>query len=170
MLGKGRTRARSTPSCWPKSSSCVKIRPMVDKTTQTIAEAQAEVTGPLSRVALEYAAIYDRVVPLAQRPGFGEHAWAPLEDLIAVDDFERVGLQKEVMDWPAYRTALTEFARSGAWVGTFRRVTESPGLVFLELVEMLTKGDRVTVINTVSVFEFDERGKIRHLDIYAQHQ
>src|SRR5262245_1548558 len=107
----------------------------------TIAEAQADVHGPLAQVALEYASIYGRVVPLAAEPGFGEHAWAPLEALIAVDEFERVGLQKEVMDWPAYRTALTAFARSGAWEGTYRRVTEAPGLVFLELTERLTKGD-----------------------------
>jgi hypothetical protein len=141
---------------------------VVDKTMQNIAEAQARVTGRLAPIALEYAAIYDRVVPLAREPGFGEHAWAPLEALIAVDDFERVGLQKEVMDWPAYRAALTAFARSGGWEGTFRRVTEAPGLVFLELVERLTKGERVTVINTMSVFEFDEADKIRHLDIYVQ--
>lgn len=143
---------------------------MIEKTTKTIAEAQAEVTGELSRIALEYAAVYDRVVPLARRPGFGEDAWAPLEALIAVDEFERVGTRKEVMDWPAYRAALTAFARSGDWEGTFRRVTELPGLVFLELVERLTKGDRVTVLNTVSVFEFDAAGKIRHLDIYVQQE
>jgi hypothetical protein len=136
----------------------------------TITEAQADVHGPLAQIALEYASIYGRVVPLAAEPGFGEHAWAPLEELIAVDEFERVGLQKEVMDWPAYRAALTAFARSGDWEGTYRRVTETPGLVFLELTERLTKGDRVTELNSVSVFEFNEAGKIRHLDIYVQQE
>jgi hypothetical protein len=141
---------------------------MTEQTLMTIAEAQSRVTGGLARIALEYAAIYGRVVPLAREPGFGEDAWAPLEALIAVDEFERVGLQREVMDWPAYRTALTQFARSGDWEGTFRRVTESPGLVFLELTERLTKSGHVTELNSVSVFEFDEAGKIRHLDIYVQ--
>src|SRR5215467_4281480 len=139
---------------------------MVEKTLKSIADAQSEATGKLARIALEYAGIYGRVVPLAQEPDFGEDAWAPLEALIAVDEFERVGLQKEVMDWPAYRTALTAFARSGEWEGTFRRVTEVPGLVILELVERLTKGGVVTEINTVSVFEFDDGDRIRHLDIY----
>jgi hypothetical protein len=143
---------------------------MVEKTLKSIADAQAEATGKLARIALEYASIYGRVVPLAQEPGFGEDAWAPLEALIAVDEFERVGLQKEVMDWPAYRSALTAFARSGEWEGTFRRVTETPGLAILELVERLTKGGVVTEINTVSVFEFDEADKIRHLDIYQQRE
>jgi hypothetical protein len=143
---------------------------MTAKTTKSITEAQAEVTGERSRIALEYAAVYGRVVPLAREPGFGEDAWAPLEELIAVDEFERVGLQKEVMDWPAYRAALTAFARTGDWEGTFRRVTEVPGLVFLELVEKLTKGDRVTVLNSVSVFEFDDDNRIRHLDIYVQQE
>jgi hypothetical protein len=143
---------------------------MVEKTLKSIADAQSEATGKLARIALEYAGIYGRVVPLAQEPDFGEAAWAPLEALIAVDEFERVGLQKEVMDWPAYRTALTAFARSGEWEGTFRRVTEVPGLVILELVERLTKGGVVTEINTVSVFEFDVGDKIRHLDIYQQRE
>jgi hypothetical protein len=143
---------------------------MIEKTAKTIAEAQAEVTGELAGLALEYAAIYGRVVPLAREPGFGEDAWAPLEALIAVEEFERVGLQKEVMDWPTYRAALTAFARSGEWEGTFRRVTETSGLVFLELVEKLTKADRVTVLNSVSVFEFDSSNRIRHLDIYVQQE
>jgi hypothetical protein len=143
---------------------------MVEKTLKSLADAQAEATGKLARIALEYASIYDRVVPLAEKPGFGEDAWAPLESLIAVDDFERVGLEKEVMDWPAYRKALTGFAWSGQWEGTFRRVTEVPGLVILELVERLTKGGVVTEINTVSVFEFDANDKIRHLDIYQQRE
>jgi len=143
---------------------------MVEQTMMTIADAQAHVTGRLARIALEYAAIYGRVVPLAREPGFGEDAWAPLEALIAVDEFERVGLQKEVMDWPAYRAALTAFARSGDWEGTFRRVTELGELVFLELGERLTKGGRVTEINSLSVFEFDEADKIRHLDIYVQQE
>src|SRR5215471_13338753 len=82
---------------------------MVEKTLKSIADAQSEATGKLARIALEYAGIYGRVVPLAQEPDFGEDAWASLEALIAVDEFERVGLQKEVMDWPAYRTALTAF-------------------------------------------------------------
>jgi hypothetical protein len=143
---------------------------MPAKTLMTIAEAQERETGTLARIALEYAAIYGRVVPRAQEPGFGEDAWAPLEALIAVDEFERVGLLKEVMDWPAYRAALTDFARTGTWEGTFRRVTELPGLVFLELVERLDKGGRVTELNSVSVFEFDDANKIRHLDIYVQQE
>ena len=142
---------------------------MIEKTVISLAEAKKQVTGELSQKVLEYALIYGRVVPLAREPGFGEDVWSPLAELIAVDEFERVGLQKEVMDWPAYRRALTAFARSGDWEGTFRRVTELPGLVFLELIETLTKGGEVTVLNTVTVYEFDDAGMIRHLDVYAQH-
>ena len=141
---------------------------MIAKTVMSLAEAQAGVAGPLFRIVLEYAAVYDRVVLQARQPGFGEHCWAPLEQLIATDEFERVGAQKEVMDWPAYRKALTAFALSGDWEGTFRRVTEVPGLMFLELIEKLTKGSVVTVVHSVSVYEFNAAGKIRHLDIYLQ--
>jgi hypothetical protein len=41
---------------------------MIEKTLLPIAEAQARVTGELSQIALEYAAIYGRVVPRRASP------------------------------------------------------------------------------------------------------
>lgn len=142
---------------------------MHEKTAMTLAEARASVSGPLSHKVLDYAETYGRVVEQAGSPDFGEHSWAPLEALIDIGNFERVGAQKEVMDWPAYRKALTAFARSGGWEGTFRRVTETPGLVFLELIETLTRADgEVIVVNSATVYEFSDAAKLRHLDIYVQ--
>ena len=40
--------------------------------------------------------------------------------------------------------------------------------MFLELEERVRAGDFSNVVNSVSVYEFDDAGKIRHLDIYLQ--
>ena len=41
-------------------------------------------------------------------------------------------------------------------------------MVFLELEERVKVGDFSSVVNSVSVYEFDGDGRIRHLDIYLQ--
>jgi seryl-tRNA(Sec) selenium transferase len=54
-----------------------------------------EHTG-LSRKVLEYSLIMKRMVAEAKLPGFSQECWAPLAELIATDEFERVGNFKEV--------------------------------------------------------------------------
>jgi hypothetical protein len=140
----------------------------IKQVSKTLEQARSEVTGRLSKIVLEYCAIYDRTVVKVKQPNFTEDGWDELAQLIAIDQFERVGAQQEVMDWPAYRARLTEFASTAEWKGTFRRITESPGLVFLELTEELRKGDEVEVVNSVTVYEFNDDDKIRHFDCYLQ--
>jgi hypothetical protein len=53
----------------------------------------------LAAKVLEYDRIISAVVQAAKEPGFSRASWAPLEALIAVDDFERVGILRETMDW-----------------------------------------------------------------------
>ena len=140
----------------------------IEKTSKTIAQARSEVTGRLSKIVMEYVSIYERTAAKAKQPGFTADAWDELAQLIAIDEFERVGAQKEVMDWPAYRARLTAFASKAHWKGTFRRIAELPGLVFLELIEELTQGEEVEVVNSVTVYEFDRNDKIRRFDCYLQ--
>jgi hypothetical protein len=45
-----------------------------------------------------------------------------------------------------------------------------PPLVYYEVEERHLKGDQLTVVNSMSVFEFDAAGRIRHLDVYLQGQ
>ena len=51
---------------------------------------------------------------------------------------------------------------------SFKRVTETDGMVFLELEERSTVGDFHCVVNSLSVFEFTAADKIRHIDLYLQ--
>ena len=46
--------------------------------------------------------ITKRLVDEAKKPGFSVDSWAPLAELVAVDEFERVGAFKETMKWPDY--------------------------------------------------------------------
>jgi hypothetical protein len=124
--------------------------------------------NPLSRIVLEYGAIHERMVARAKQPGFTADDWAPLAELVAVGEFERVGAFLEVMNWREYTEFLTKFAASSDWAGTVRRVTELPGLVFLELEERIRHGGHLETVNSVTIYEFNKAGKICHLDVYLQ--
>ena len=132
-----------------------------------LSEVLGEYSG-LSRRVLDYSLIMKRLVDRAKRPGFSVEDWAPLSALVAVDDFERVGNFKEVMNWHEYVTFLTKWAMSSEWECSFKRITERPNVVFLELEERSHVAGHSSVVNSLSVYEFDTAGKLRHLDIYLQ--
>ncbi|MBP2452469.1 hypothetical protein [Mycolicibacterium lutetiense] len=134
-------------------------------------KAVSDVVGEYSgrpRVALEYAVRTKRIVDSAKQSGFGQESWAPLAELLALDEFERIGNFKEVMDWPQYVEFLTNWAVSAEWDGLFKRVSEVDGVVFLELEERSRMGDFESVVNSVSVYEFTADDKVRHIDVYLQ--
>jgi len=123
----------------------------------------------LSRTALEYGLITKKIVAgAAKEPGFSVEGWAPLADLIEVDVFERVGNFKEVMNWTDYVNFLTAWAANADWDCSFKRVTESGSTVFLELEERSTVGEFKSVVNSLSVYEFNDAGKVTHVDVYLQ--
>ena len=121
-----------------------------------------------SRAAVQYAVTTKRLVDAAKQPGFGVEGWAPLADLVVADEFERVGNFKEVMNWSEYVGFLTNWAANSEWDGLFKRVSEVDGVVFLELEERSRIGDFTSVVNSMSVYEFTDDDKIRHIDVYLQ--
>jgi hypothetical protein len=124
-----------------------------------------ESSGPLTRRVLDYDEAMRRLVPEAKDPA----DFAPLSEFVATDDFERVGTFLEVQDWAQYTEMLTKWASAtDSFETTVRRVSELPGLVFYEIEERHTRGDHVHVVNSMTVFQFDDDGKIRHLDVYLQ--
>ncbi|MFT3967312.1 MAG: hypothetical protein QM690_15660 [Sphingobium sp.] len=140
---------------------------MVGKVMKSVADVIGDHDG-LARRVLEYSLVMKQKVDEAKRPGFTVESWAPLAEMVAVDRFERVGNFLEVMGWRDYVAFLTQWARESDWECSFRRVTEKDGVVWLELEERSDTGGRRSVVNSVSVYEFDEAGKLRHLDIYLQ--
>ena len=121
-----------------------------------------------SRAVLEYSVVIKNLVDEAKKPDFSIENWAPLAGLVAIDEFERVGPFKEVMNWNDYITFLASWASSSEWDCSFRRITEVGHMVFLELEERNKLGDFSNVVNSLSVYEFTDNGKIRHIDLYLQ--
>jgi hypothetical protein len=136
--------------------------------TQVPAEALAKAHGPNSRRALEYSYVMKGLVERSKDPAFTPADWAPLAALVATDVFERIGNFKEKVTWDQYDDLLTVWGKSTVWDFTVRRVTEGPDYCVLELYERATYPDRYEEYNSVSVYEFDAAGKLRHLDVYLQ--
>jgi hypothetical protein len=122
----------------------------------------------LRRTVLDYSLLMKKKVDEAKRPGFTEASWAPLAAMVDTSSFERVGNFKELMNWPEYVAFLTSWAPASEWEASFKRITESGNLVILELEERSTTGNFSSVVNSVSLYEFDDLGLITHLDIYLQ--
>jgi hypothetical protein len=123
------------------------------------------VNGPLTRTILDYEGTIRRLVPTIKGPA----DWAPLAEFVAVDEFERVGTFLEVQTWQQYTDMLTQWASAtDSFETTARRVSELDGLVYFEIEERHFRGGDVHVVNSMTVFEFDGGGKIRHLDVYLQ--
>ncbi len=108
------------------------------------------------------------LVDAAKEPGFSVDSWGPLAELIATDDFVRIGPFKEVMNWVEYTEFLTNWAKSSDWDCSFKRVTEAGDVAFLELEERSRIGDFSSVVNTASVYEFNADNRITYIAVYLQ--
>ena len=123
----------------------------------------------LAQQVLDFESTVKRLVKAAKDPGFTAAGWAPLAEFVAVREFERVGTWMEVMNWQQYTEFMTQWASSSMGFDTvLRRISELPGLVYLELEERHTRPGGVAVVNSLSVYEFSAGGKIKHLDVYLQ--
>ncbi len=124
-------------------------------------------TSGLSREVLAYCAVMRDLVAESKNPGFAADRLDELAAFVDVDDFERVGPFKDAMSWPEYAAFLASWMPTAEWDCSFKRITETGNLVFLELEERLG-GDARSAVNSASVYEFDDAGKLRHLDVYLQ--
>lgn len=121
-----------------------------------------------AHTVLLYTQTVKRLADAAKRPGFTADDWAPLAALVDTGEFERVGNFKEVMNWTQYLGFLSNWAPSSQWEASFKRVSEVDGVVFLELEERSEVGELTSVVNSLSVYEFTDDGKISHIDLYLQ--
>lgn len=133
-------------------------------------DLQAVIDGydGLGRKALDYTQAMGDLVTAAKDPGFSAERWSDLAEFVDTEVFERVGNFKEVMTWSEYVGFLDSWARGSDWECSFKRLTESGDVVIVELEERSSVQGASSTVNSVSVYEFDETGRIRHLDIYLQ--
>jgi len=140
---------------------------MVEKVYEDIAVAAQRLTG-LSRKALEYGMCQMRIADRAKGPDYSEDEWDALDEFVAKDEFERIGNFKEVMTYDDMKRFLKKWCLTSDWEGSFKRVHEHDNVVLLELEERNTYNGETNVVNSVSVYEFNDEGKLRHLDVYLQ--
>jgi len=140
---------------------------MVDKVFEDIAVAAPRYTGNARR-AIDYGLFQKGVMDRAKSAAdYSPDEWLGLKDFVS-DDFQRIGNFKEVMTFADMVGFLQAWSPTQHWEGSFKRVSEVGDVVFLELEERVGNGAEQTAVNSVSVFQFDAAGKIRHLDIYLQ--
>jgi hypothetical protein len=121
--------------------------------------------GPLTQVVFSYERVMRELVPTVRSAA----DWAPLTEFVTVDGFERVGTFLEIQNWDDYTVLLTRWASSiDSFETTVRRISELSNLVYYEIEERHRRGDVVNVVNSLTVFAFDDRAKINHLDVYLQ--
>src|SRR3954469_19602496 len=119
--------------------------------------------GPLTKKVIEYQDTVGRLVDTVKSP----EDWAPLGEFLAIDEFERVGPFLDIQNWPQYAEMVNGWAQGvQSFETTVRRVAELPQRVYFEVEERHMYGDDWLVVNSMSVFEFDENQKVRHLDVY----
>lgn len=127
----------------------------------------------LSRKVLQYSERFLQLVNKIKQPGFSEGDWAPLEELVDVKNYRREGVfltsTSEVSTWQQYKQLITQYGGMTSWEGTLRRITEVPGLVILELEERNIRGGVADIANTVTIYEFNQAGKLFKLHVYVSH-
>jgi hypothetical protein len=127
----------------------------------------------LSRKVLQYCESFRRLADEIRQQRASEADWSQIEKLVDVQNFKREGVfltnLVEVTDWQQYKKLITQYGGMTSWEGTLRRITEVPGLVFLELQERNTRDGVTDVSNTVTIYKFNENGKLAKLDVYVGH-
>ena len=125
----------------------------------------------LSRKVLQYSEAFTQLVDKLKSGPLSDADWCAIERLVDVDAFERVGVfltpKAEVINWATYKSYISQYGGGTHWEGTLRHVTEVPGRVILELEERNTRNGVTDVSYTVTIYEFNDAGRLRHLDVYV---
>jgi hypothetical protein len=146
-------------------------------------------TGTLTDKILEFCQILKALVRDAnEHESLDETFWAPLTEFFDTDHFERMtadfsafvpeemaeaegydanAFAAQSLDWSAYMEVMSAWMLSPSqWDYTVLRIAELPNLVYVELQERVSatgQGDDYRSANSLSVYEFNEEGKIVRL-------
>lgn len=127
----------------------------------------------LSRKVLQYSENFKRIADKIKQGTVTDADWAPIEALVDVQNFRREGVfltnTIEKSTWQQYKGIINQYGGVTSWEGTLRRITEVPGLVFLELEERNTRNGVTDVSHTVTIYKFNDAGKLIKLDVYVGH-
>lgn len=125
----------------------------------------------LTRRVLQYSEAFTNVIAKAKAGTLREADWKPFEELVDTVAYVRQGVflgpKAEILDWQTYKGYIARYGAFTTWEGTLRHVTETSARVILELEERNAHDGVIDVANTVTIYDFDEAGKIHHLDVYV---
>lgn len=127
----------------------------------------------LSRQVLRYCNGFQELAEKIRLGSVSDADWQAMEAVVDVPNFRRVGVfltdRVEESTWPEYRKIISQYGGMTQWEGSLRRITEVPGLVFLELQERNTRDGVTDVSNTLTIYEFNADAKLRKLHVYVAH-
>ncbi len=127
----------------------------------------------LSRKVLQYSENFKHIADKARKGTLSDADWAQMDSLVDVQNFRRHGVfltdTMEFSTWQQYKAVIKQYGGMTHWEGTLRRITEVPGLVFLELEERNTRDGVTDVSNTVTIYKFNDAGKLIELDVFVGH-
>jgi hypothetical protein len=127
----------------------------------------------LSRKVLQYSENFKHIADKSRQGTIAASDWAQMDELVDVQNFRREGVfltdTVEVSTWEQYKGVITQYGGTTMWEGTLRRITEVPSLVFLELEERNTRDGVTDISNTVTIYKFNDAGKLIKLDVYVGH-
>jgi hypothetical protein len=125
----------------------------------------------LSQKVIQYSEYFTKLTDTCKTRALTDADWAPIEAIVDVANWERQGVfagpKAEKFGWSTYKSSIAEYGGMTSWEGTLRDITEVPGRVILELEERNTVHGMLDVSNTVTIYEFNDAGKLRHLDVYV---
>jgi hypothetical protein len=136
--------------------------------TSIVEARDAAAPGSLARIVLDYSLAFQHLMNRMKAPDYSDADWKPITDIIATDVFKRIGAFKEEMDFATYKGFIVQWGGGALWDGSFKRITEVPGLVFLELEERTVTEGHHDTINSVTVYRFNDAKQLVHLDVYLQ--
>jgi hypothetical protein len=125
---------------------------------------------PLVSLVLDAIEITTQLSNEVKKQDFTAADWAPLEALVAVNEFTWMSPDYEKLKWHEYIVYLTEWAQAMSWKSTIKRIHQWQNIVYLEHEVRSTFGDTVDISCSVAVYEFNDQDKINRLAIYLQHK
>ncbi|MFM6966595.1 MAG: hypothetical protein ACKOWI_04435 [Rhodoluna sp.] len=140
---------------------------MTAKTFCDISEAAQSLTG-LSRTVLDWALTQKRLMDASKSADFDPSEWDQLSSYVDLESFKRIGNFKEEMNFCGFLDMMRKWAPFAHWEGSFKRITEHDNVVILELEERVLADGLTNAVNSVSIYEFNDAGKLQHLDVYLQ--
>lgn len=122
----------------------------------------------LIKIVRLWADIYEDICRRSQHSKITAKDFEPIAELVEQDSFSRIGIYKDVADWPLCLEKYLQFAGTSLWSGKLRYINTVGNLVFQELEETITRSQGENVIYTMSVYEFNDNDKVTALRVYMQ--